>query len=375
MRRMLVTGGAGFIGVNFVRYWLDRHPEDRVVVLDALTYAGNPASLAGLDRRSGFRFVHGDVRDASLVEETLLGERVDTVVHFAAESHVDRSIHGPDVFLETNVLGTASMLKAARAAWARSERGRDVVFHHVSTDEVYGSLGPDDPPFDEETRYDPRSPYSASKAAADHLVNAYHHTYGLPVTISNCTNNYGPYQYPEKLVPLVIANALDGRPIGIYGDGRNVRDWLHVKDHCRGIEAILERGRRGETYAIGGRAETENRDLVHRLCDEIDDLFAERPELAERYPRSPAASGEASRSLVTYVEDRRGHDRRYAVDGSKIERELGHRPSMPLETGLRDTVRWYVDHEEWWRPLARPGPPPDRGEGKDTGRSWKHAGT
>jgi dTDP-glucose 4,6-dehydratase len=357
MRRktLLVTGGAGFIGANFVHYWHARRPSDRIVVLDALTYAGNRASLSELEGDGRFRFVHGDIRDQELVPSLLEEEAIDTIVHFAAESHVDRSIAGPDAFVETNVLGTHNLLKAAKAVWldgasvSRGEIDRRYRFHHVSTDEVYGSLGPDDAPFSETTPYAPNSPYSASKAASDHLVRAYHHTYGLPATTSHCSNNYGPLHFPEKLIPLVIVNALDGKALPVYGDGRNVRDWLYVEDHCRGIELILEEGRVGETYNIGGNNERANIEIVRKVCGLLDEAFAASPQLNHRFPRCPAAQGRPVESLITFVKDRPGHDFRYAIDAGKCMRELGYRPAETFESGLRRTVRWYLDNEAWWR--------------------------
>lgn len=350
MARLLVTGGAGFIGSNFVHYWLDRHPADRLVVLDALTYAGNRTSLAPADVHRGFRFVHGDIRDRSLVEELLREEQIDTLVHFAAESHVDRSILGPDAFLAVNIDGTHALLKAALAVWKPDEgKATGRRFHHISTDEVYGSLSPTAPPFLETTPYSPKSPYAASKAAADHLVRAYAHTYRLPVSVSNCSNNYGPYHFPEKLIPLCIVNALEGRELPIYGDGRQVRDWLHVGDHCRGVEAILERSRLGATYNIGGDCERENLDVAREVCRQVDELFASRPELVARYPSCPATAGRPCESLITMVADRPGHDRRYAVDASLIAAELDWWPQISFEEGLRSTVHWYVEHSEWWR--------------------------
>ncbi len=349
MRSLLVTGGAGFIGANFVQYWLRHHPGDRVVVLDALTYAGNRSSLEPVLARPELVFVEGDIGAPCLAEELLRRHAVDTVVHFAAESHVDRSIRGPDPFIETNVRGTHELLKAARAVWLGEARRADVRFHHVSTDEVYGSLGSEDPAFSETTPYAPNSPYAASKAASDHLVRAYHHTYGLPVTTSNCSNNYGPYQFPEKLIPLMLVNALDGKPLPVYGDGLNVRDWLYVEDHCRAVEQVLLRGRPGETYNVGGRSEQANIELVRRLCLLLDEAFAASPDLAHRFPRCPAASGGSTGSLVSFVRDRPGHDRRYAIDASKIERELGFRPAETLDSGLRKTLEWYLASEAWWR--------------------------
>jgi dTDP-glucose 4,6-dehydratase len=346
---LLVTGGAGFIGANFVHYWLGRHPGDRLVVLDALTYAGNLASLAPLRSRRELVFVEGDIRTPGLAERLLREHQTTVVVHFAAESHVDRSIHGPDAFISTNVGGTHELLKAARAVWLENGGRSDVRFHHISTDEVYGSLGPDDPAFTEASPYAPNSPYAASKAGSDHLVRAYHHTYGLPVTTTNCSNNYGPYHFPEKLVPLMLVNALEGRPLPVYGDGLNVRDWLYVEDHCRAIECVLERGRVGEAYNVGGRSELPNIEVVRLLCRLVDEAFAADPELASRFPRSPAASGGQTSSLVTYVRDRPGHDRRYAIDPRKIERELGFTPAEGFESGLRRTLAWYLANEEWWR--------------------------
>lgn len=350
-RKLLVTGGAGFIGANFVHYWLARHPGDRLVVLDALTYAGNLASLQPAVGHPAYRFVHGDIGDQALVEHLLREEGIDTVVHFAAESHVDRSISGPDTFIATNVVGTHVLLKAAKRVWF-DERGSwpaNVLFHHVSTDEVYGSLGEEDPAFTERTPYAPNSPYAASKAASDHLVRAYHHTYGMPVTTSNCSNNYGPYQFPEKLIPLMLVNALQGKPLPVYGDGRNVRDWLYVDDHCRGIELVLEKGRRGESYNIGGNNEWHNIDIVQLLCRLLDERFAADAVLRRRFPQAPAADGRSTAELITYVADRPGHDRRYAIDAGKARRELGYAPQETFESGIRKTLAWYLDNEAWWR--------------------------
>jgi dTDP-glucose 4,6-dehydratase len=321
-----------------------------VVVLDSLTYAGNRASLQTVEGRPGFEFVQGDICDGGLVA-TLIRERaVSTIVHFAAESHVDRSIAGPEEFLRTNVLGTQSLLQAAKAVWTVDGRPPDPPrFHHISTDEVYGSLGPGDPAFTERTPYAPNSPYAASKAASDHLVRAYHHTYGLPVNTSNCSNNYGPYQFPEKLIPLMIVNALEGKPLPVYGDGGNVRDWLYVTDHCRAIERVLLEGRVGETYNVGGRNEWRNVDVVRLLCGTLDSAFAAEPSLKARFPACPAATARPVSELVTFVKDRPGHDRRYAVDTTKLERELGFTPAESFETGLRKTVAWYLEHEAWWR--------------------------
>ncbi|HEY6643546.1 MAG TPA: dTDP-glucose 4,6-dehydratase [Povalibacter sp.] len=345
-----MTGGAGFIGANFVNYWIGQHPSDQVIVLDALTYAGNLASLQSVLQGGRATFVRGDIRDTQFVEKLLRENDVDTLVHFAAESHVDRSIVGPDVFIETNVVGTHSLLKAARKVWL-DEKKCSHRFHHVSTDEVYGSLGATDPAFTESTPSAPNSPYAASKAASDHLVRAYHHTYGLQVTTSNCSNNYGPLHFPEKLIPLMIVNILAGRSLPIYGDGRNVRDWLHVSDHCRGIEQVLLSGIPGEVYNIGGRAERENIDLVRMLCRIADETFRNRQDLIGRFPDSPPAKERAADTLITFVADRPGHDRRYAIDCGKIERDLGFRPAYSIEEGLRQTFEWYIDNEVWWRAI------------------------
>jgi dTDP-glucose 4,6-dehydratase len=325
---LLVTGGAGFIGTNFVYHWTKRYPDDRVVVLDLLTYAGNRDNLAALDSNPNFRFVHGDICDVGLVGKLFQEENPDRVVHFAAESHVDRSIADPAVFLRTNILGTQVLLDAAREQW-RDKDPNAVRFHHVSTDEVFGSLGMDNPAFTEQTPYAPNSPYAASKAGADHLVRAYHRTYGLPITISNCSNNYGPWQFPEKLLPLMIMHALAGKPLPVYGNGSNVRDWLYVEDHCSAIECILEKGRIGETYNVGGNCERDNLSMVRMLCALLDEL---RPDS----PYRPHAS------LISFVTDRLGHDFRYATDISKIEGELRWSPSESLESGLKKTVQWYL---------------------------------
>jgi len=348
VKRLLVTGGAGFIGANFCHYWSATHPGDRLVVLDALTYAGNLASIAELVQSQRARFVHGDIIDRDRAAALMREEHIDTVINFAAESHVDRSIADPQSFLRTNVMGTHALLDAARSAWAGKDGCR---FHHVSTDEVYGSLGPHDAAFTETTPYAPSSPYSASKAAADHIVRAYAHTYGLPCTISNCSNNYGPYQFPEKLLPLCIVNILEGRPLPIYGDGLQVRDWLHVLDHCRAIDLILHTSPDGETWNVGGGSTEPNIRIVERLCDLVDERFRQRPELAAHYVRSAPARGCSSRSLMQHVRDRPGHDRRYAVDGSKIAR-LGFTAQTPLDGGLAATVQWYLDNESWWRGIT-----------------------
>ncbi|RIV83521.1 dTDP-glucose 4,6-dehydratase [Aurantiacibacter xanthus] len=350
MSEILVTGGAGFIGANFVHHWRKAHPDDTVCVLDLLTYAGNPANLDGLD---GVDLVVGDIRDTALVESLLRDRKIDRLVHFAAESHVDRSISGPDAFISTNVDGTHSLLKAARMVWLGEGSGRPHRFHHVSTDEVYGSLGPGDPAFSETTPYAPNSPYSASKAASDHLVRAYHHTFGLETTTSNCSNNYGPYQFPEKLIPLFLINCLEGRSLPIYGDGMNVRDWLHVEDHCRGIELVLEKGKPGEVYNIGGGEELPNMTVIDAICAAVDRAFVEVEGLAARYPDAPAASGKATGELKTFVTDRAGHDRRYAIDCSKIERELGYHPHNSFAEGFAATLAWYLANEDWWQALLQ----------------------
>ena len=349
MANILLTGGAGFIGSNFTQYWLDRHPEDSVVVLDALTYAGNLASLETVLSRPRLTFVHGDIGTPGLAERLLREYAISRVVHFAAESHVDRSIVGPDPFLSTNIVGTHELLKAARQVWLEEGRGDRARFHHISTDEVYGSLGPDQPPFTESSPYNPSSPYAASKAASDHLVRAYHWTYGLPIVITNCSNNYGPYQFPEKLIPLTVIHALEGKPLPLYGDGLQIRDWLYVEDHCRALQKVLLEGQSGETYNIGGRAESTNLELVRLLARLVDESFAQDPALFRRFPRSAARGPGGTASLITHIADRPGHDRRYAISSAKIERELGLEPPQPLEDGLRRTLAWYLEHEDWWR--------------------------
>lgn len=350
MSKMIVTGGAGFIGANFVHHWRKVSPDDSIVVLDALTYAGNRANLDGLD---GVDLIEGDICDTDLVTELMQSRDIDTIVHFAAESHVDRSITGPDAFVTTNVIGTHSLLKSAKLAWLDKGSGRPHRFHHVSTDEVYGSLGPQDAAFSETTPYAPNSPYSASKAGSDHLVRAYHHTYGLETTTSNCSNNYGPFQFPEKLIPLFTLNALSGKPLPIYGDGMNVRDWLHVEDHCYGIELILKNGRIGETYNVGGGQELPNIEVIAEICRGVDQAFAADPSLAERFPDAPAAKGRDSLELKSYVTDRKGHDRRYAIDETKIRSELGYTPKRDFPQGFAETLSWYLQREDWWRPLLQ----------------------
>ncbi len=335
METLFVTGGAGFIGANFVLDWI-RETGGRVVTLDQLTYAGNRHNLDDVADDPRHVFIHGDIRDRALVDATFARYRPDAVVHFAAESHVDRSIHGPAAFIETNVVGTFTLLEAARAYWmgcGASERAR-FRFLHVSTDEVYGSLGAHEPPFTERSPYAPNSPYAASKAASDHWVRAYHHTYGLPTVTTNCSNNFGPYQFPEKLIPLVICNGLKGEALPVYGDGQNVRDWLYVGDHCEALRVVLERGRVGETYNIGGDCERSNLAVVHTVCALLDEL------------RPHAAIGDR-RALVRFVSDRPGHDRRYAIDAGKIRAELGWRPRETFEGAMKKTVAWYLAHEDW----------------------------
>jgi dTDP-glucose 4,6-dehydratase len=337
---ILVTGGAGFIGSNFILQWIASE-RARILNLDKLTYAGNLNNLRAVEAHPRYRFEQGDIVDRDFLRNLLRREQPRAIVHFAAESHVDRSIHGPDDFVRTNVNGTFNLLEEARAYWsALPEVDRaSFRFLHVSTDEVYGSLGPNDPAFSETTPYAPNSPYSASKAASDHLVRAYHHTYGLPALTTNCSNNYGPHQFPEKLIPLMILNACGGKPLPVYGDGENVRDWLYVEDHCRAICTVLSHGRVGETYNIGGRSEKKNLEIVGAICQLLDELR----------PNDPAVPHS---KLVTFVKDRPGHDRRYAMDTRKIERELNWRPLETFESGIRKTVRWYLEHEDWVRDVT-----------------------
>jgi dTDP-glucose 4,6-dehydratase len=350
-RNVFITGGAGFIGANFVRHWLAKPQDGRVVVFDALTYAGNIDNLKGLEADPRYVFVQGDICDETLVRTLLEQHHIDTVVHFAAESHVDRSILGPDDFIRTNVVGTHSLLKAAKALWIDKKMVAAHRFHHVSTDEVYGSLGSKDAPFHEATPYAPNSPYSASKAASDHLVRAYHETYGLDTTLTNCSNNYGPYQFPEKLIPLTLVNILLGKPLPVYGDGLQVRDWLHVEDHCVAIALAITCGTSGEVYNIGGNSETTNITIVRTLCDLVDDCLAERSDLRDAFPTSPAASGKRAVDLITHVRDRPGHDRRYAINYSKAANELNYAPARDLTQGLRATLEWYIGNTAWWQAL------------------------
>lgn len=340
MKNILVTGGCGFIGANFVRLALARLADCRLVNLDKLTYAGNPKNLEDVADDPRYTFVRGDICDDALVNRLFADEQIDTVVHFAAESHVDRSIHGPAEFIRTNILGTFTLLEIARKVWFpegvanHESRVAKHRFLHVSTDEVYGSLG-ETGYFTEDTAFDPRSPYSASKASSDHLVSAYHHTYGLPTLVTNCSNNYGPYQFPEKLIPLIINNALNGKELPVYGDGRNVRDWLYVVDHCEAILTVLASGRVGETYNVGGNSEKQNIEVVRAICDILDELAP------------PLAGGVLRQSLIRFVKDRPGHDRRYAIDASKIRQELGWEPSVCFDEGIRRTVLWYLENRPW----------------------------
>jgi dTDP-glucose 4,6-dehydratase len=336
---ILVTGGAGFIGSNFILGWLERGTS-RVLNLDKLTYAGNLHNLESIENHPGYKFVRKDIADREGLRSLLNHERPRAIVHFAAESHVDRSIRGPDAFVSTNIDGTFALLEETRAYWTAltPNDGTSFRFLHVSTDEVFGSLGPDDPPFSEITPYAPNSPYAASKAASDHLVRAYHHTYGLPTLTTNCSNNYGRFQFPEKLIPLMILNALNGSPLPVYGDGQNVRDWLYAEDHCNAIAVVLERGRGGETYNIGGWNEKRNLDIVQEICDIVDEM--------------EGTTGPSRRELIRFVKDRPGHDRRYAMDATKIERELGWHPKETFETGIRKTIRWYLDNKDWVREVV-----------------------
>ncbi|MDA3789947.1 MAG: dTDP-glucose 4,6-dehydratase [Desulfobacula sp.] len=344
MKNLLVTGGAGFIGTNFVYYWLNKYPDDHIIVLDALTYAGNKENLTQARKNTKFEFIHGNILDQGLVESLIKNHNIDTLVHFAAESHVDRSIQGPDEFITTNVVGTHTLLKAVKKIWI-DETPQAHRFHHISTDEVYGSLKPDDLAFTENTSYAPNSPYAASKAASDHLVRAYHKTFGLQVTISNCSNNYGPFQFPEKLIPLIITNILKGKPLPVYGDGKQVRDWLYVVDLNLGVVLILEKGRTGETYNIGGNNEWTNINIVQLVCDLIHEEFLQDRELAKRFPNCPSSKGNHPKILITHVKDRLGHDRRYAINADKISSDLGYSPKESFKTGLPKTLQWFLAPE------------------------------
>ncbi len=352
MQSVLITGGAGFIGQNLVHSWRTARPTDRLVVVDAMTYAANVRSLEPLIADRNILFVKGDIGDAALMRRLFDDHKFTRVLHLAAESHVDRSIVDPEAFLQTNVLGTFTLLKAALDFWRSAGTMDQSRFLHVSTDEVYGSLELSDLAFSESSPYRPNSPYAASKAASDHLVRSFVATYGMPALITNCSNNYGPYQHPEKLIPLMIIHALEGKSLPIYGDGSNIRDWLHVSDHCDALMAVIERGRNGETYNIGGGNEKNNRDVVGLICDTIDRAFAADAKLASRFPSCPAAFGNTCRSLIGYVTDRPGHDHRYAIDASKLAAELGIRCRVPFESGLGQTVHWYLAHENWWRDVT-----------------------
>ncbi|MDX2213968.1 MAG: dTDP-glucose 4,6-dehydratase [Oculatellaceae cyanobacterium bins.114] len=336
-RRLLVTGGAGFIGSNFVHYWCEQYPSDHIAVLDNLSYAGNRSNLASLDANTNFRFVQGSISDRPLIEELLNDEAIDTVVHFAAESHVDRSILNPGDFVQTNIVGTFTLLDAFRCYWEARDKPNDYRFCNISTDEVFGSLEDDAPAFSESTPYAPNNPYSASKASADHIVRAYFQTYGLPTLTTNCSNNYGPYQFPEKLVPCVCTSVLTEQPIFIYGDGQSIRDWIHVRDHCTALDKILSSGKPGETYNIGGNNEVKNIHLVHKICNLLQELV---PNLTV-----------CPHYLIRFVADRPGHDRRYAIDATKIQTQLNWHPSISFEEGLKHTVQWYVEYKDWWLPL------------------------
>lgn len=332
MQNVLVTGGAGFIGSNFVRHLLSNEPAIRVINLDLLTYAGSKSNLQNLPHEDNHIFIHADIRDQETVHEIFNRFSIDTVVHFAAESHVDRSILGPAAFVETNIVGTFVLLEEAKLHWMGDMEGKR--FHHVSTDEVFGSLSPQSPAFTETTPYDPRSPYSASKASSDHLVRAYFHTYHLPITITNCSNNYGPYQYPEKLIPVIITNCLEGKPIPVYGDGKQIRDWLYVIDHCIAIRQVLSKGRIGETYNIGGNNQPTNLEIILQICEILDE-------------RLPESSHRPHKNLIKFVKDRPGHDRRYDMDISKVSSELGWQPLESLHTGLQKTIEWYLTNQDW----------------------------
>jgi len=338
MANVLITGGAGFIGANFVHYWIEKYPSDRLIILDALTYAGNLTNLAGLQGKGNFKFIKGDICNQLLVTEILTAEKIDTIAHFAAESHVDRSILYPDAFMRTNVMGTFTLLEAFRHHYQSPSSQARGVFLHVSTDEVYGSLSSEDPSFTETTPYAPNSPYSASKAGSDHLVRAYYHTYGLPTIITNCSNNYGAYQFPEKLIPLMCINILLGKNLPVYGDGQNIRDWLYVGDHCSALDTVIHQGKVGETYNIGGNNEVKNIDLINLICEIME-------ELAPDLPVTPPTK------LITYIKDRAGHDHRYSINAHKIETELGWSPAMTVAEGMRQTITWYLSRRDWWMPL------------------------
>lgn len=348
--KILVTGGAGFIGANFVFHWCKKHPEEQIVVVDALTYAGNKETLAPLIEGQQVIFEQVDIRSNDRISALIQEHKINTIVNFAAESHVDRSISGPDAFIETNVIGTHSLLKAAKENWL--DKGLDEHwFHHISTDEVYGTLTLDEPAFTEQNQYLPNSPYAASKAASDHLVRSYHETYGLKTSISNCSNNFGPYHFPEKLIPLTITNILRNKNIPVYGDGKQIRDWLFVEDHCKAIELILAEGEAGHTYNVGGNNEQFNIDIVNLTCQLLNQKFSQDKSLHDKYPNAIKAIQGESQTLITYVEDRLGHDRRYAVNADKVKANLGFEPNANFEQLMSDTVDWYLDNPSWWTPL------------------------
>jgi len=339
---LLITGGAGFIGTNFVRYWQKHYPQERIIILDALTYAGNYQNIADLVC-DNLLFIKGCITDSDLVLNVLNQYQVSKVIHFAAESHVDRSILEPDIFIKTNILGTHTLLKAVLSVMAA--KNNKIHFHHISTDEVYGSLNESDPEFTELSRFEPNSPYSASKAASDHFVRAYNVTYGLPITISHCSNNYGPFQNQEKMIPLIINNILEGLPLPIYGNGQNIRDWLYVEDHCVAIDKILSKGKIGETYNIGGGTEINNLDLVHNICTLIEQIFIENSDFKKIFPKAPCSTSKKNKNLITFVTDRKGHDFRYAINGSKIKNKLGFFATYSLEDGLKNTIQWFIEQK------------------------------
>jgi len=345
---VLITGGAGFVGSNLVRHWVTNNPDDTVTVLDALTYARRRENLEGV---AECQFVHGDIRDEPVVADLVRSREIDTIIHLAAESHVDRSIGGPDAFVEANIVGTHALLKVAKSIWLDQGTGIPHRFHHVSTDEIFRSLQEDAPRFSENSSCAPNSPYAASKAASNHLVRAYAQTYGLQTSISNCSNNYGPYQFPEKLIPRFLINALNGKPLPIYGDGRQIRDWIHVEDHCRAIDLIAKSGLAGESYNVGGGCELRNRDIAEMLCLQLDADFQQSPDLRKRFNGAPGAKGIPTSSLIQKVADRPGHDQRYAIDDTKIRRELGFSLSRDFSSGFRATLTWYLENEKWWRSI------------------------
>lgn len=352
MKKLLITGGAGFIGANFVNYWIKKYPEDRITVIDALTYAGNLSSLNNANKHRNFHFIEGNILNQKLIEGIIKDRDIDTLVHFAAESHVDRSISSPDTFINTNILGTYSLLNACKKCWIDENLcTSNHRFHHISTDEVYGSLSALSPAFNENTQYAPNSPYSASKASSDHLVRSYHHTYGLNVTTSNCSNNYGPFHFPEKLIPLAVTNILSNKPIPIYGDGMQIRDWLYVEDHALGIDLILKNGKVGESYNLGGSNEWTNIDIIKKICNIIENKFINYPALIKKFPKAIQASTQNTELLIKYISDRPGHDKRYAIDATKSLNELGFIPKESFETGIAKTIDWYLLNEEWWKTI------------------------